>query len=266
MNKSILKVSAISLTLLALSSGVSLAAGTTNYGSNQCQPIYGGGDSCVKTPSVEINKTVKDPKSGSFVDNLSVSDAKYRSTETVTFKLSVKNTTGSVVNNVVVKDILPDYVDFVNGIGGKFDANTNTLVITIDTLSANETRDFFVQVKVKSQDQLPGDQNTLCTVNQSTVTVGDKTGQDNSQFCIEKGTPTPTQTPNNPSNPTNPNDTTKGGVTTASTANPTTSKGGLPVYPPTKATTTPPTGPEAIPLFGLIPTAISGVFLRRKSK
>ncbi len=290
MNKSILKVSVTALTLLALSAGVSFAA-STNYGTNQCQPIYGGGESCVKTPQFEINKTVKNPQSGAFVDNLGVSDAKYRSGETVIFKITVRNTTGDTLKNVVVKDILPDFVDFVEGMGGTFDQNSKTLTIKIDSLAKDESRDFFVKVKVRGNDKLPSDQNIVCVVNQSIITVDNKTGQDNASVCIEKGVPTPTPTnpgnpnnpdqpsnpsnpsnptqPGNPSNPTNPGNptTTKGGFpTNPATVNPPTTKGGLPVYPPTKATKTPDTGPESLALFGLIPSAIGGMFLRRKSK
>jgi len=37
-------------------------AGNNHYGSNPCQPIYGGGDNCARTPQIEINKTVQNPK------------------------------------------------------------------------------------------------------------------------------------------------------------------------------------------------------------
>ena len=42
-------------------------------------------------------------------------------------------------------------------------------------------------------------------------------------------------------------------------------KGGLPIYPTTKKTTTPDTGPELLWLLMLLPIAGSGVFLIRKS-
>lgn len=242
MTKSILKSTAIALTLLAVSSTSALAAGS-NYGTNQCQPIYGGGESCPKTPQFEINKTVQNPKSQSFVDNLSVSDPRFAPEQVVPFKLTVKNTSDTALSKIVIKDILPDFVDFAGGIGN-FDANSRTLTINLEKLDVNESRDFFIQAKVKTADKLS--QNVTCVVNQSTMTVNDKTAQDNSAFCIEKTLTTPT-TQSNPGNPA---------IT----------KGGLPVYPPTKATTTPQTGPEALSLFGLIPSAIGGFILRRKSK
>lgn len=45
-----------------------------------------------------------------------------------------------------------------------------------------------------------------------------------------------------------------------------TTKGGLPVYEPTKATETPSTGPEAFGLITLLPAAAAGIWLRRKTK
>lgn len=254
MNKSILINSAVALTLLMNSASIAFASGTTSYGSSPCQPIYGGGESCPKTPNFEINKTVQNPQTQVFVDNLSVGDPRFAPTQVISFKITVKNTSNSSLTNVVIKDVLPDFVEFAGGIGN-FDKNSKTLTINLDKLEANEARDFFVQAKVKSEDKLPGDQNVTCVVNQSIVVVGDKKTQDNSGFCIEKGVPTPTLVP-----------TTKGGNPEVTVVNPPITKGGLPVYPPTKATTTPQTGPEALSLIGLIPTALGGIFLRRKTQ
>jgi len=265
MNKSILINSAVAITLLMISTGSAFAAGTANYGSNQCQPIYGGGNSCVNTPQFEINKAVQNPQNQEFVDNLGVGDPHFVAGQIVPFKITVKNTSGDDLSNVVIKDVLPDFVEFSGGVGN-FDANSKTLTINLDKLASNESRDFFVQAKVKSADQLPGDQNVTCVVNQSMIIVGDKTSQDNSQFCIEKTIVTPT--PNNPGNPGNPNTPNNPGTpgTPSNPVNPTTTKGGLPVFPPAQVKTTPQTGPEAFSLIALIPSAIGGVLLRRKTK
>lgn len=269
MTKTILKTAAVAISIFALSSVVAFADGT-NYGSNQCQPIYGGGQSCATTPQFEINKTVQNPQTQAFVDNLSVSDPRFAPTQTVPFKLTVINTSKTALTNVVIKDIFPDFVDFSGGIGN-FDANSKTLTINLDSLAPGEQRDFFVQAKVKSADQLPSNQSVVCVVNQSTMTASNMTSQDNAGFCIEKGAPVPTQTPNNPSNPTNPNNPSNPSnptnpSTPSNPVNPPTTKGGLPVFPPTQAKTTPQTGPEALSLIGLIPSAVGGLMLRRKTK
>lgn len=264
MNKAIFITSL--LVISSVTTSVVNAAGE-NYGTNQCQPIYGGGDSCVKTPQVEVNKTVQNPQNQLYVDNLGVADAKFAPTQVVPFKITVKNTTDTKITDLVIKDVLPQNVEYSGGIGD-YDTKTKTLTIKLESLEANEVRDFYVQAKVLTKDKLPADQGVVCMVNQSIVTVADKTAQDNSQFCIEKSSTPPVQNKINPVNPTQP--TTKGGLPTqpgiTATANPTTTKGGLPVYPPTKATTTPNTGPESIALIGLIPSAIGGLLLRRKAK
>jgi hypothetical protein len=38
------------------------------------------------------------------------------------------------------------------------------------------------------------------------------------------------------------------------------------ILPVAKVKTTPPTGPEMLPLFALIPGALGGLYLRKKSK
>lgn len=45
-----------------------------------------------------------------------------------------------------------------------------------------------------------------------------------------------------------------------------TTKGGLPVHEPSKATETPATGPETIALMSLIPMVAAGFYLRNKTK
>ncbi len=267
MNKSILIVPTVALAVV-FSAGSVIAAGE-NYGTKQCQPIYGGGESCAKTPQVEINKTVQNPQNQLYVDNLGVADAKYAPTQAVPFKITIKNTSDTKLTNLVIKDVFPQVVDFSGGIGD-FDDKTKTLTIKLEGLEPDEVRDFYVQAKVVAKEKLPADQNVVCVVNQSLVTAADKTAQDNAQFCIEKTKSVPTPNPVKPNQPTTkggqpavPGTTTKGG---APVVNPPTTKGGLPVYPPTKAKTTPQTGPEAIALFGLIPSAVGGMLLRRKTQ
>jgi uncharacterized repeat protein (TIGR01451 family) len=244
MNKSLSILSTI-IFGFTLTAGVAFAAGETN----QCQPIYGGGESCPKVPQIEINKTVQNPETQGYVDNLSASDPKFAPTETVTFKITVKNTSDQELTKITIKDVFPNVVEFVNGVGN-FDAGSRTLTIPLEKLSPNEARDFFVQAKVVAADKLPANQNVVCVINQSSITVAEKTAQDNAQFCIEKGLK-PEERP-----------TTKGGQP----VNPPVTKGGKPVYPTTTATTTPETGPEALALIGLIPSALGGAYLRRKTK
>lgn len=203
-----------------------------------CQPIYGGGQSCVQAGNILINKTVMNPSTSVLVDNLSVNDPKYGPDFIVNFQLVVTNTGSSTLSKVEVKDIFPQYVKFSSG-PGTFDSNTNTLTFTVENLAASESRTFNIQGKVVSANDLPNQ--TVCVVNQAIATSDKQSSQDNAQLCIEKAVPTPIP------------------------AGPITTKGGLPVMPPAKVVTTPPTGPEALALAALIPTGILGQFLRKRA-
>ena len=215
------------------------AAGTSAGYGYGCQPIYGGGETCVTQGNVLVNKTVQNPSNGSFVDNLSVNDPKYSPSGTITFQISVTNTGSSAIPSITVVDTLPLYVSFVSGTGN-FDSKTKKVTFQVMNLNPNETRVFTLQGQVSADKGLPTNQTVTCDVNRVEAT-GDN-GQkstDNSQFCIEK-----TQKPSVP-----------------------TTKGGLPIHPvPQKQFTTPATGPEMLPLIGILGSAISGFYLRRRNK
>jgi uncharacterized repeat protein (TIGR01451 family) len=190
-----------------------------------CQPIYGGGTTC-ETTELVLDKTVQHPKTGVYVDNTGVNDPKYGPDGTVRFKLTVRNTGTTTFDKVTVTDTLPDYIAFTEG-----DAKTHTF--TLDNLKPNESRTIDLSAKIVSTNALPNDKGITCVTNAAKATAGDQSASDTAQFCIEK--------------------------------NVLSTKGGLPVYPTPSVTTTPPTGPEALALAGLVPSSVLGFFLRRKT-
>lgn len=193
-----------------------------------CQPIYGGGQTCITTGNITINKLVQNPSTDVFVDNLNINDPRYAPSQNVTFQIKVLSNDADVTR-ITVKDVLPQHVTFVSG-PGNYDANTNTLTFDINNPAKGKEQVFNVVGKIDDASKLPG--GITCTVNQ--VSAESQNGQrasDNAQFCIEVVT-----------------------------------KGGLPVATPPAITTTPPTGPELIPLAALIPGGLAGVVLRRKAK
>ena len=199
-----------------------------------CQPIYGGGQTCVQIGNVLINKTVQNPQTGAFLDNLNINDPKFTPSSNVTFHITVTNTGGSTINKTTVKDTLPGFVSFVSG-PGSFDSNTKVLTFDVGNLAAGESRTFTIAGKVADGGQLPADQGITCVVNQALATAENgQQSSDNSQFCIQK--PVLGET-----------------------------KGGLKVFPAPAVTTTPSTGPEMLPLIGLIPAGVFGFILRKKS-
>jgi len=207
-----------------------------SFADTSCQPIYGGGQTCVTTGNISINKTVLNPQTNQFVDNLSINDARFQPGFLVTFKITITNTGNAVISKISVKDVFPQHIIFSSGTGN-FDNNTKTLTLEVDKLAANETRSFTILGKVVDASQIPIDQGgTVCVVNQATATNIDnasQVSQDNAQFCIEKAAQT---------------------------------KGGFPVVPTTPVVTvTPPTGAETLGLISLIPSGLAGWFLRKQS-
>lgn len=187
---------------------------------------------------ITINKQIMHPKTGVFVENLGVNDPKFTQEQVVTFKITIANTGNTQLNNVTVKDTLPQFVTFGTG-PGKMDGRT--LTMTLGTLEAGKSSTQTFTTKVVPADQLPADKAVACVQNVATVT-GDSQlataksdlATDTAQFCIEKVVAPVT-------------------------------KGGLKVFPPPTVGVTPPTGPEALGLIALIPSSIVGYLLRRKT-
>lgn len=233
------------LSIIFLLTFFSFVIPVKSYAGVSCQPIYGGGQTCVTTGNVIINKKVINPADNTFVDNLGINDPKYQPGFIVNFRLEATNTGNTTINRVDVKDIFPQYIEFSSG-PGNFDQNTKILTFSMDNLAPNETRPFIVIGRVVSPAQLPAGNGIVCVVNQAIAVTNDNgNSQDNAQLCIENKVPAPVVTA-------------KGGQTVLS-------KGGFPVLPSVPVSTTPATGPEMLGLIALIPTGLAGWFLRKKS-
>jgi uncharacterized repeat protein (TIGR01451 family) len=150
-----------------------------------CEPVYGGGERCWGTGEILIDKAVKNPSTGLFVDNLGVNDPKYAPGQEVLYRLEVKNTGQGTFSKVTIKDIFPPYLDFVWGPLG-WNSETRTLQFDIYDLKAGESRQFEVMAKVFDKERLPDDRSLICVVNTSSVEADGKTDSDQAQICFEK--------------------------------------------------------------------------------
>lgn len=209
------------------------------FAQTPCQPIYGGGTTCITTQDITIDSKVLNPSTNKMVHSLAINDAKYKPGFIVTFQVAITNNRKTVIEKTHIQDIFPQFVSFSAG-PGSFDTSTSTLAFDADNLMPSETRTFNILGRIVDMVQLSFSENVICLVNQVIASVPDPAvGQDNSQFCIEKNiVPTPTAT----------------------------TKGGFPVLSSVPIKTTPPTGPQSLALFSLIPTGLAGFFLRRKSR
>lgn len=171
--KMIKKLSYLSIFLTAF-----LIFSTQVSASVNCENIYGGGQNCVSKGEIDIDKNVLDPKTGKFVNNLTISESKYKSGDQVVFEIRVTNPGDAALSSVEVKDIIPQYTSFVSG-PGNFNESTKTLTYSLIDLKPKETRVDKIVVKVTNE-------GNFCVINQSIVSSEGMSDQDNSQFCIEK--------------------------------------------------------------------------------
>ena len=211
-----------------------------SFADTSCQPMYGGGQSCVTTNYIIVNKTVLNPQTNQFVDNLGISDPRYRPGFITTFHISITNTSNNTISKVDVRDIFPQYISFSYG-AGSFDTNTNTLYFSVINLAPNETRTYSIVGRVFNMSQIPiTPGSVVCVVNQAIATIGDTSvGQDNAQLCIENSPPV--------------------------IASGTTNNSGFPILSPSIVSKAPDTGPEMFGLLAMIPTGIAGWILRKKA-
>ncbi len=168
-------VTAFFLTLVFAIATVSVSASDTQYGPYGPSPVQ----------SIEVNKTVQRPEKSDFVDNLSPSDPRFAPTQDVFFRITVKNPTDQNLNDVTVKDFIPDLVDVVEHPGSYDSANR---VITIDAgdFEPHQEKTYTVKARVRGQDQLPSDRGIFCLINRAHAFNSAVSDEDTAQFCAEK--------------------------------------------------------------------------------
>ncbi len=190
--------------------------------------------------SLAISKTVLDPKKNTYTHSLGLADTMYHPGDIVTFHVTVSNTGSTNIPEVLVKDTLPSFLSLTSG-SGDFDKTTNSLSFLVTDLSPRTTQTFAISAQIANAASLPTNQGIVCTANKvSAKGTNTSVVSDSSSFCIQKA----------------------GG-----SANTTSSNGtGQQVFQPSEATATPSTGPETLPLLGLLGSGLTGIFLRKKAK
>lgn len=168
MNYRILNISLLS----ALVIGSSLIAKDA-LAAVRCETQYGGGEVCVKTGKLQIDKKIK--FNGNFFDNLFGGDAhKYVPGDEIEFKLIVKNVGDETFSSVQVKDTLPSILELKEG----------NLSYEIKDLTVGKTEEATIKAKVVSADKLTD--NSICDVNTAEATSGNDSDKDTAKFCVVK--------------------------------------------------------------------------------
>jgi len=135
--------------------------------------------------SMIVDKMVQKPGTSDYVDNLSVSDSRYKPGQTVIFKITIKNTSNVTIGELTAKDYVPSYLTPIEG-PGSFDSSTRTVTWNGGYFGVDEQKTWYLKMNIDSQANLPADQGLFCLVNKAQAWSNDKTDDDSSQFCIEK--------------------------------------------------------------------------------
>jgi len=142
----------------------------------RCETQYGGGQVCVTTGQLQVNKKVWDPQGKAFVDNLGITSYKFTADEEIRFQLEIKNVGDRTFEKVNVKDILPSYLEFSSG----------EISFEIENLEPGESETREIKAKVVSLDRLPNNKSLVCEVNTVEAWADEEKDKDTAQICIEK--------------------------------------------------------------------------------
>lgn len=160
--------------LFILSIKTILASGT--YGQ------YGG---TTEPGKVVVDKLVRHPQTGVYVDNLGLSDPMYSASATVFFKIVVQNVGQSTLEKVTVVDYLPLYIQYVSG--GNYNSAAREVSFTFNDVAPNQKRSTVLQAKVYPLSQLPAEKTILCPLNKVVASsTQNGTDEDTAQFCLKK--------------------------------------------------------------------------------
>jgi uncharacterized repeat protein (TIGR01451 family) len=157
---------------------VAVAASLLAAGSNKvyadCEPTYGGGETCVWNKSFRITKDVRIEGDDDWEDK--VTDV--AEDETVEFRIRIKNVGEIEVDNMKMKDILPDELIKIGGSG---------LTEEWDDFEPGETKEFIIKVKVDSE-EYDRENFEKCVVNKAEAFYKDKfEGADTATVCYGEG-------------------------------------------------------------------------------
>ena len=170
--KKIFALLAIVFSLLAVTVSVSASCG-------------GQYESPCQSYSMLVDKMVAKPGTSEYVDNLSVSDPRYKPSEFVMFKVTIKNTSTTTFGGMTAKDFVPAYLTPIEG-PGTFDSTSRIISWDAGAFAVDEQKTYYFKMQINAQANLPVDQGLFCLVNKAQAWSNSITDDDSSQFCIEK--------------------------------------------------------------------------------
>src|SRR5215469_10467470 len=76
--------------------------GKTAFADTNCQPVFGGGQSCVQSQSISLQTFVQNPKTQDYAVTLGSNDPSYKPDQPIMFKIVVQNTSAKGLPTVVI--------------------------------------------------------------------------------------------------------------------------------------------------------------------
>jgi len=142
----------------------------------RCEEVYGGGEVCIRTGELRLDKWVWDPDTAQWVNDLGIHDYKFGPGEEITFKVRVKNEGDETLGKIDVRDYLPSYVNHLSG----------DLSYEIHNLDPDESVEREIRVEVVPAEEIPDDDTSICVVNTAEAWGEGEKDKDTAQVCIEK--------------------------------------------------------------------------------
>lgn len=183
----IMKFRFLNLTLLALLLGGLLLLTKQTFAAVRCETQYGGGEVCVKTGELQINKKVWNPKAASYWNEITVNgdvnEYHFSPGEEIIFQLKITNVGDETYSKVWVVDTLPEFMEYVSG----------DLNFTITDLVPDETEERTIKARIKDSSKLPANIQVLCDTRTTNSAIVDKDenhdeydDRDISLVCVEQ--------------------------------------------------------------------------------
>lgn len=164
-------------------------------GQTPCPTQYGSGQ-YGNTPcpqNVSVNKQIRNPITGAYVENLLSGDATYSPRSEVVYSLKISNSSNATMSSVLVTDTLPQelkdgkVVDPNQVVEENYNGSSRVLTFKINDLKAGETRDIVIKATVVDSIQAPEGKDKKCEVkNHVKVEAAGQTGdEDTAELCIQ---------------------------------------------------------------------------------
>ena len=154
---------------------------------------YGQYGQPAPTQSILVDKKVARPvsqtKGGTiqydYVDNLTPSDTRFQPGSVIYFTIRVKNTSSVTLNNVMIQDRVPQYLNPIEG-PGNYDSNSRTISFNAGSFTPDQEQTYTFKMQWASQNQLPADRGLMCVSNYARAYTDTVSDDDTAQACVEK--------------------------------------------------------------------------------